>query len=49
IAVVSLTNLAQLPESNAILVLDQFMLSGAEERDKGAYLTSLISKACRSH
>ncbi|GJR32424.1 ribonuclease H-like domain-containing protein [Tanacetum coccineum] len=45
IAVVSLTNLAQLPESNAILVLDQFMLSGAEERDKGAYLTSLISKA----
>ncbi|GKA50694.1 plastidic glucose transporter 4, partial [Tanacetum coccineum] len=45
IAVESLTNLAQLPESNAILVLDQFMLSGAEERDKGAYLTSLISKA----
>ncbi|GJS60989.1 putative reverse transcriptase domain-containing protein [Tanacetum coccineum] len=45
IAVVSLTNLAQLPESNAILVLDQFMLSGAEERDKRAYLTSLISKA----
>nr|GEV51054.1 nucleotide-binding, alpha-beta plait [Tanacetum cinerariifolium] len=44
IAVESLTNLAQLPESNAILVLDQFMLSGAEERDKGAYLTSLISK-----
>nr|GFB46769.1 nucleotide-binding, alpha-beta plait [Tanacetum cinerariifolium] len=30
IAVESLTNLAQLPESNVILVLDQFMLSGAE-------------------
>ncbi|KAJ0660610.1 putative heterogeneous nuclear ribonucleoprotein Q acidic [Helianthus annuus] len=44
IEVESLANLAELPESTAILVLDQFMLSGAEEHDKGAYLTSLISK-----
>ncbi|KAJ0593057.1 hypothetical protein HanHA300_Chr03g0092771 [Helianthus annuus] len=44
----SLANLAELPESTAILVLDQFMLSGAEEEyDKGAYLTSLISKIAR--
>ncbi|KAI3799128.1 hypothetical protein L1987_34418 [Smallanthus sonchifolius] len=44
IEVESLANLAELPESTAILVLDQFMLSGADEHDKGAYLTSLISK-----
>ncbi|XP_071706929.1 uncharacterized protein [Rutidosis leptorrhynchoides] len=44
IEVKSLANLAELPESNAILVLDQFMLSGAEQHDKGAYLTQLISK-----
>ncbi|KAI3808636.1 hypothetical protein L1987_24593 [Smallanthus sonchifolius] len=44
IEVESLVNLAELPESTAILVLDQFMLSGADEHDKGAYLTSLISK-----
>ncbi|XP_076901004.1 uncharacterized protein LOC143555319 [Bidens hawaiensis] len=44
IEVESLNNLAGLPESTAILVLDQFMLSGADEHDKGAYLASLISK-----
>ncbi|XP_071735100.1 uncharacterized protein [Rutidosis leptorrhynchoides] len=44
IEVESLANLAELPESNAILVLDQFMLSGAEQHDKGAYLAGLISK-----
>ncbi|KAL8193477.1 hypothetical protein R6Q57_026612 [Mikania cordata] len=44
IEVESLANLAALPESTAILVLDQFMLSGADKHDKGAYLTSLISK-----
>ncbi|XP_076891591.1 uncharacterized protein LOC143543042 isoform X1 [Bidens hawaiensis] len=44
IEVESLTSLAELPESAAILVLDQFMLSGADEYDKRAYLTSLISK-----
>lgn len=44
IEVESLSNLAELPESNAISVLDQFMLSGADKHDKGAYLVSLISK-----
>nr|XP_043631789.1 uncharacterized protein LOC122603211 isoform X2 [Erigeron canadensis] len=44
IEVESLANLAKLPESNAILVLDQFMLSGSEQHNKGAYLTGLISK-----
>ncbi|KAK1410178.1 hypothetical protein QVD17_36713 [Tagetes erecta] len=44
IEVEALANLAELPESTAILVLDQFMLSGADEHDKGAYLASLISK-----
>ncbi|KAK9061768.1 hypothetical protein SSX86_018951 [Deinandra increscens subsp. villosa] len=44
IEVQSLADLAELPESTAILVLDQFMLSGADKYDKGSYLTSLISK-----
>ncbi|KAJ0729518.1 putative heterogeneous nuclear ribonucleoprotein Q acidic [Helianthus annuus] len=44
IEVESLTSLAEIPESAAILVLDQFMISGADKLDKRAYLTSLISK-----
>ncbi|XP_076932306.1 uncharacterized protein LOC143597794 [Bidens hawaiensis] len=44
IEVESLNNLAEVPESTAILVLDQFMLLGADEHDKRAYLASLISK-----
>ncbi|KAG9140108.1 hypothetical protein Leryth_021132 [Lithospermum erythrorhizon] len=39
-----LFRLKELPESNAISVLDQFMLSGAEMQDKGAFLADLISK-----
>ncbi|XP_042755245.1 uncharacterized protein LOC111920081 isoform X2 [Lactuca sativa] len=44
IEVESLSNLAELPESMAISVLDQFMLSGAEKHDKGGYLAALISR-----
>lgn len=40
----SLTSLKELPESTAISVLDQFMLSGADKHDKGAYLAGLISR-----
>ncbi|KAJ9540592.1 hypothetical protein OSB04_027098 [Centaurea solstitialis] len=44
IEVESLSKLGELPESTAISVLDQFMLSGAEKHDKVAYLASLISR-----
>ncbi|KAL3629438.1 hypothetical protein CASFOL_026660 [Castilleja foliolosa] len=44
IDVKSLCSLKELPESNAISVLDQFMLSGAALRNKGAYLDGLISR-----
>ncbi|GFQ07490.1 RNA-binding protein 47 [Phtheirospermum japonicum] len=44
IDVKSLCNLKELPESNAISVLDQFMLSGAALQNKGAYLDGLISR-----
>ncbi|WOL10446.1 putative RNA-binding protein 46 [Canna indica] len=37
-------SLKELPESAAIAVLNQFMLSGADRRDKGAYFVSLLSK-----
>ncbi|KAK6155024.1 hypothetical protein DH2020_009272 [Rehmannia glutinosa] len=36
--------LKELPESAAITVLDQFMLSGAALQNKGAYLDGLISR-----
>ncbi|KAK1383543.1 putative RNA-binding protein 46 [Heracleum sosnowskyi] len=39
-----LRSLKELPESTAISVLDQFMISGAEKDNKEAYLTALISK-----
>ncbi|XP_052198160.1 polyadenylate-binding protein, cytoplasmic and nuclear-like isoform X2 [Diospyros lotus] len=39
-----LTSLKELPESAAISILDQFMLSGADRQDKGAYLAGLISR-----
>ncbi|XP_059645321.1 polyadenylate-binding protein, cytoplasmic and nuclear-like isoform X3 [Cornus florida] len=39
-----LTSLKELPESTAISVLDQFMLSGADRLNKGAYLAGLISR-----
>ncbi|KAI3452229.1 hypothetical protein Pfo_008894 [Paulownia fortunei] len=44
IDVKSLCSLKELPESVAISVLDQFMLSGAATQNKGAYLAGLISK-----
>ncbi|GFZ19251.1 hypothetical protein Acr_27g0009900 [Actinidia rufa] len=37
-----LTSLKELPESTAITILDQFMLSGAERHNKGEYLAGLI-------
>ncbi|KAL3844610.1 hypothetical protein ACJIZ3_002013 [Penstemon smallii] len=40
----SLCSLKELPESIAISILDQFMLSGAALQNKGAYLTGLISQ-----
>ncbi|KAA8530430.1 hypothetical protein F0562_005139 [Nyssa sinensis] len=40
----SLTSLKELPESTAISVLDQFMISGADNHNKGAYLAGLISR-----
>ncbi|XAR51674.1 hypothetical protein NMG60_11006372 [Bertholletia excelsa] len=40
----SLTTLKELPESAAISVLDQFMLSGADRLNKGDYLAGLISR-----
>ncbi|KAJ8513554.1 hypothetical protein OPV22_003988 [Ensete ventricosum] len=39
-----ITSLRELSESAAIAVLDQFMLSGADRHDKGAYFASLVSK-----
>ncbi|CAK9186022.1 unnamed protein product [Ilex paraguariensis] len=39
-----LTSLQELPESTAISVLDQFMLSAADKHNKGAYLVGLISR-----
>ncbi|CAI9758691.1 unnamed protein product [Fraxinus pennsylvanica] len=39
-----LSSLKQIPESAAISVLDQFMLSGAGLQNKGAYLAGLVSK-----
>ncbi|WOG93253.1 hypothetical protein DCAR_0312534 [Daucus carota subsp. sativus] len=39
-----LRSLKELPEPTAISVLDQFMISGADQDNKGAYLTALISK-----
>ncbi|WKA04020.1 hypothetical protein VitviT2T_022086 [Vitis vinifera] len=39
-----ITSLHKLPELAAISVLDQFMLSGADKLDKGAYLAGLMSK-----
>ncbi|KAL8471708.1 hypothetical protein ACS0TY_028455 [Phlomoides rotata] len=44
IDVKSLCSLKTLPESIAISVLDQFMLSGATSPNKGAFLAGLISK-----
>ncbi|KAK6155027.1 hypothetical protein DH2020_009275 [Rehmannia glutinosa] len=44
IDVKSLCSLKELPESAAITVLDQFMLSGAALQNKGAYLDGLISR-----
>ncbi|KAL8044176.1 hypothetical protein ABFS82_08G029800 [Erythranthe guttata] len=44
IDVKSLCSLKELPESIAISVLDQFMLSGAGLQNKGAYLDGLISR-----
>ncbi|KAL6526358.1 hypothetical protein OROMI_029998 [Orobanche minor] len=44
IDVKSLCSLKELPDSNAISVLDQFMLSGAALQNKGAYLDGLISR-----
>lgn len=40
-----LRSLKEIPESAAISVLDQFLLSGGEEIDKGAFLSGLITKA----
>ncbi|XP_071915580.1 uncharacterized protein [Coffea arabica] len=40
----NLTSLKKLPESAAISVLDQFMLSGADKENKGVYLAGLISR-----
>ncbi|KAK6928114.1 Heterogeneous nuclear ribonucleoprotein Q acidic domain [Dillenia turbinata] len=42
--ILCITSLRELPQSAAISVLDQFMLSGAERHDKGAYLAELISR-----
>ncbi|KMS99275.1 hypothetical protein BVRB_2g046430 isoform B [Beta vulgaris subsp. vulgaris] len=39
-----LRSLNEIPESAAISVLDQFLLSGADENDKGAFLAGLITK-----
>lgn len=39
-----IATLKELPESTAIAVLDQFMISGAEKHDKGAYLASLLAR-----
>lgn len=39
-----LRSLKELPESTAISVLDQFMISGADKDNKEAYLTALLSK-----
>ncbi|CAL9089443.1 unnamed protein product [Musa textilis] len=39
-----ITSLRELSEAAAIAVLDQFMLSGADRHDKGAYFASLVSK-----
>ncbi|KAL6551603.1 hypothetical protein OROGR_007757 [Orobanche gracilis] len=44
IDVKSLCSLKELPVSNAISVLDQFMISGASLQNKGAYLNGLISR-----
>ncbi|KAK2989847.1 hypothetical protein RJ640_025506, partial [Escallonia rubra] len=40
----SLATLKELPESTAISVLDQFMLSGADKHNKGSYLAGLLSR-----
>ncbi|GER45311.1 heterogeneous nuclear ribonucleoprotein A1 [Striga asiatica] len=40
----SLCSLSEIPEPNAISVLDQFMLSGASLPNKGEYLDGLISR-----
>ncbi|XP_072951347.1 uncharacterized protein [Typha angustifolia] len=39
-----ITSLKELPESAAIAVLDQFILSGRYKLDKGAYFSSLVAK-----
>ncbi|KAF8408193.1 hypothetical protein HHK36_007335 [Tetracentron sinense] len=39
-----ITSLKKLPESIAVAILDQFMLSGADRYNKGAYLAGLISR-----
>eukprot|EP00262_Sarcandra_glabra_P004600 TRINITY_DN1572_c0_g2_i1.p1 TRINITY_DN1572_c0_g2~~TRINITY_DN1572_c0_g2_i1.p1 ORF type:complete len:314 (+),score=43.06 TRINITY_DN1572_c0_g2_i1:651-1592(+) len=39
-----ITSLKELPESAAIAVLDQFMLSGADGRNKGKYFTGLLAR-----
>ncbi|CAL5325904.1 probable RNA-binding protein 46 [Camellia sinensis] len=44
ISIQSLTSLKELPESSAISILDQFMLSGADRLNKGEYLAALISR-----
>ncbi|GAB2287733.1 hypothetical protein Dimus_022095 [Dionaea muscipula] len=46
IGVQCLRSLKELPEITSISILDQFMLSGADEIDKGAFLAGLIAKAC---
>lgn len=40
----NITGLKELPESAAIAVLDQFMLTGADKRDKGVYFASLVAR-----
>ncbi|GMH27022.1 hypothetical protein Nepgr_028865 [Nepenthes gracilis] len=49
IGIKCLTNLKELPESTAISVLDQFMLSGGDAIDKGAFLAGLISNVYDLH
>ncbi|XP_042390377.1 uncharacterized protein LOC121981742 isoform X2 [Zingiber officinale] len=42
-----ITSLKELPGSLATAILDQFMISGADKRDKRAYFLSLLSKVDR--
>lgn len=47
IGIQSLTSLKDLPESAAISILDQFMLSGADKHNKTEYLAGLFSKVTK--